>query len=163
MGLTVDLQVADPGPSVPPEERIRAWAQAAAGEGLGDAELSIRIVDPGESRQLNEKYRGVAGPTNVLSFPADLPLEIRPTPLGDLVICRQVVEREAEDQGKRTDAHWAHMVVHGVLHLLGHDHQTEDEARKMEGLEVQILAGLGYPDPYGEDDRGSPSACSAVR
>lgn len=163
MGLAVDLQVADPGPSVPPEETIRDWARAAAGESVGDAELSIRIVDPAESRQLNEKFRGVAGPTNVLSFPAELPMEIQPAPLGDLVICRQIVEREAGDQGKSTEAHWAHMVVHGVLHLLGHDHQSEDEAREMESLEVQILAGLGYPDPYGDDDRGSPSARSAVR
>jgi probable rRNA maturation factor len=163
MGLAVDLQVADPGPSVPPAERIRDWARAAAGEGVGDAELSVRVVDPAESRMLNEKFRGVAAPTNVLSFPADLPAEIRPTLLGDILICRQTVEREAEDQGKAPEAHWAHMVVHGVLHLLGHDHRTEEQAREMEALEVQILAGLGYPDPYREDDRGSPSAGSAAR
>jgi len=163
MGLAVDLQVADPAPSLPPAERIRDWARAAAGENVGDGELSIRIVDSAESSQLNERFRGVTGPTNVLSFPADLPVEIRPVPLGDLVICRPIVEQEARDQGKTTEAHWAHMVIHGVLHLLGHDHQTEDEAREMEALEVQILAGLGYPDPYGDDDRGSPSARSAVR
>ncbi len=163
MGVDVDLQVADPGPSVPPEDEIRAWVQAAAGDVVDHAELSVRVVDPEESRQLNERFRGVEGPTNVLSFPADLPAEIEPPLLGDLVICRRIVEQESEQQGKSQRAHWAHMVVHGVLHLLGHDHQTDEEANEMEALEVQILARLGYPDPYGDDDRGSPSARSAVR
>ena len=162
MTVVVDLQVADPGPAVPSVEHIRRWVTAAA-TGADDAELSVRIVGTEESRGLNERYRGVRGPTNVLSFPADLPAEIKPRLLGDLVICRRIVEQEAEQQGKAPEAHWAHMIVHGVLHLLGHDHQTDDEAAEMEGLEVQILQGLGYPDPYGEDDRGSPSVRPAVR
>jgi len=163
MGVDVDLQVADPGPSVPAEAQIQVWAQAAAAGAVDHAELSVRVVGPEESRDLNERFRGVDGPTNVLSFPADLPVEIEPRLLGDLVICRRIVEREAEQQGKSPEAHWAHMVIHGVLHLLGHDHRTDDEADEMEAIEVQILASLGYPDPYGDDDRGSPSARPAVR
>jgi probable rRNA maturation factor len=163
MGVDVYLQVADPGPTVPPERDVSAWVQATVGDTIDHADLSVRVVDPEESRQLNDRFRGIQGPTNVLSFPADLPAEIDPPLLGDLVICRQIVEQEAKQQGKAAEAHWAHMVVHGVLHLLGHDHQTDHEAEDMEALEVQILASLGYPDPYGDDDRGSPSARSAVR
>ncbi len=163
MGVEVDLQVADPGPSVPTEEQIREWVEAAVGDAFECAELSVRIVDPTESLHLNERYRGVRKATNVLSFPADLPPEIVPPLLGDLVICRQIVDLEAAQQGKHGEAHWAHMVIHGTLHLVGHDHRTEEEAGEMETLEVQILASLGYPDPYGADDRGSPSAGSAAR
>ena len=158
----VEVQVADPGPSVPSESCFSEWAEAAAMELNGAFELSIRIVGRQESGRLNERYRDCRGPTNVLAFPADLPEDVGLPLLGDLVICRQVVEREAAEQGKSTEAHWAHMVVHGTLHLLGYDHVTADEAARMEAREVQILAGLGYPDPYEETDGGRPSARSAI-
>jgi probable rRNA maturation factor len=99
----------------------------------------------------------------VLAFPADLPGEIEVPFLGDLVICGAVVEREAREQGKSVESHWAHMVVHGSLHLLGYDHGTDDEAARMEALEVQILGRLGYADPYEMRDEDEPPARPAVR
>jgi probable rRNA maturation factor len=114
-----------------------------------DGDVCIRVVDAAESRQLNHDYRHKDAPTNVLSFPAGIDL---PDALvwGDIVVCADVVEREAADQGKRFEDHFAHMVVHGVLHLLGYDHQAADEAAVMERLEIQILDGFGISDPYGE-------------
>jgi len=162
MSGKVDVQIADPGPSVPSKSRFAQWAEAAASELDGAFELSIRIVGRQESGRLNERYRDCHGPTNVLAFPAELPEDLGLPLLGDLVICRQVVEREAAEQGKSTEAHWAHMVVHGTLHLLGYDHRTADDAERMEAREMQILAGLGYPDPYEETDGGRPSARSAI-
>lgn len=111
-------------------------------------EITIRLVDEAESRQLNFIYRGIDKPTNVLSFPSTLPKEIRSPWLGDIVICRQVVEREALEQNKILLAHWAHIVVHGTLHLLEYDHITNKKAREMEYLETKILKNLGYSDPY---------------
>jgi probable rRNA maturation factor len=105
-------------------------------------------VDEEESRSLNRDYRGKDRPTNVLSFPSSAPAFVGTDLLGDLVICVPVVRREAVEQGKGERAHWAHMVVHGVLHLLGHDHQNSAERLVMERLEKEILASLGFPDPY---------------
>jgi probable rRNA maturation factor len=122
----------------------------------------VRIVSQRESRRLNQRFRGRPTATNVLAFPADLPAGPDLPLLGDLVVCRAVVEREAGEQGKPVEAHWAHMVVHGTLHLLGYDHQTGQEAARMETREVQILATLGYPDPYEELDRDGPSAPPAI-
>jgi probable rRNA maturation factor len=125
------------------------WAAAAAGAKGRHAELAIRIVGKRESRRLNAHWRGKDYATNVLSFPVEgLSPVVRPRPLGDLVICAPVVAAEASEQGKTQAAHWAHMVVHGVLHLLGHDHEQDAEAVSMERLERRILAGLGFPDPY---------------
>jgi probable rRNA maturation factor len=125
------------------------WAAAAAGVKGRHAELAIRLVGKRESRRLNAHWRGKDYATNVLSFPVEgLPPVIRPRPLGDLVICAPVVAAEALEQGKTQSAHWAHMVVHGVLHLLGHDHEQDAEAVRMERLERRILARLGFPDPY---------------
>lgn len=126
---------------VPGPARLRRWARAALGRRGG--ELTVRIVGPAESRALNRRYRGKDQATNVLSFPSDAP-----GVLGDLVICAPVVRREAREQGKRGAAHWAHMVVHGVLHLLGFDHIRPADARVMEARERAILARLSYPDPY---------------
>ena len=115
-------------------------------------ELSLRLVDEAESADLNQRYRGKAGPTNVLSFPFEPPPGIKgPRYLGDLVICVPVVVREAAEQGKATEAHWAHLVVHGVLHLLGYDHLDETEAQEMEALETRLLANLGFPPPYADE------------
>lgn len=130
---------------VPHASRLRDFAQAAIGTGRG--ELTLRIVGEAESRALNRRYRGKDRPTNVLSFPAEAaPGEKR---LGDLVICAPVVAREAAEQGKHPGAHWAHMVVHGCLHLLGYDHELRQEAEAMEAKERKILTRLGFSDPYG--------------
>ena len=118
--------------------------------------LSLAFVDKKTSKTLNKKYRGKDYPTNVLSFPFELPegmpeqmrAELGEGIIGDIAICAPVVEREAKDQGKTAEAHWAHMVIHGVLHLLGHDHVEDAGAEIMEALEIRALAELGYPNPY---------------
>lgn len=149
--LELDVIVASDDPEVPAEARLRAWAAAALAGRRDEAELSIRVVDMAEGRALNREYRGRDYATNVLSFPADLPAGVDLPVLGDLAVCAPVVRREAEEQGKALQAHWAHMTVHGILHLLAYDHQEDDEAQRMEGLERSILAGLGYADPYAAD------------
>jgi probable rRNA maturation factor len=131
---------------IPAPSTLRAWALAAL-EGATPGEITIRVVAEEESAKLNGKFRHKPYATNVLSFPYEAEALSEPV-LGDLVICAPVVAREAAEQGKEPHAHWAHMVVHGVLHLLGHDHIQEDEAEKMEAKERQILARLGFPDPY---------------
>ena len=141
--ILVQRRVAPVG--LPAASTMRAWAMAALGSGSGD--LTIRIVDLAESQDLNRRYRGKDKPTNVLSFPYDGDMLDVPI-LGDLVICAPVVAQEAVEQGKDARAHWAHMVVHGCLHLLGYDHETESEADAMEQLEREILGKLGFPDPY---------------
>ena len=146
--ITLDVQRATSYPSVPGDDDLARWAAAAVGDHRAEAEISLRIVDEEESQALNRQYRGKDKPTNVLSFPADIPPELGLPLLGDLVICAQVVAREAEQQHKALSAHWAHMVVHGTLHLLGYDHIEDDEAEIMESLETRILAGLGIDDPY---------------
>ena len=149
MSLELDLQYAVPKQGLPGDEDFLRWAQAALQGYEADAELSIRLVDAAESRELNRTYRGKDKPTNVLSFPFEAPPGMDDFPLlGDLAICAAVVAEEAAEQGKPQAAHWAHMTVHGVLHLLGHDHQDDDEAERMESLEIEILAGLGYDNPY---------------
>lgn len=144
--LEVQRQIDDD--DLPADHLLADWAEAALVERQADVELLIRIVDAAESRQLNREYRGQERPTNVLSFPFEAPAVVSSKLLGDLVICAQVVSNEAQQQGKMVTAHWAHMVVHGVLHLLGHDHQEGQEAIEMERLETQILLGLGFDDPY---------------
>jgi len=133
---------------VPSDAELRQWTEAALGERVDKAELVIRIVDEAESQTLNREYRGVDRPTNVLSFPSELPTEVESDLLGDLVISAPVVQREANEQGKPLQAHWAHMVIHGVLHLIGFEHETDRQAHEMETLERSLLEGLGFPDPY---------------
>ncbi|MBL8258836.1 MAG: rRNA maturation RNase YbeY [Candidatus Competibacteraceae bacterium] len=151
MSLELDVQIALDLPGLPSQAELRRWAEAAlAGARYHkDAELTIRVVNEAEIAALNESYRRKQGPTNVLSFPSEAPPEVGSALLGDIVICAPVVLREAVQQGKAPPAHWAHLVAHGVLHLLGYDHD-EEQATVMESLEIQILAGLGYPDPYGD-------------
>ena len=147
--IFVDLQVATENiEGLPTEEQIVQWATAAVQPEGDEVEMTVRIVDEAESHDLNLTYRGKDRPTNVLSFPFECPDEVELPLLGDLVICRQVVEREAAEQDKPLMAHWAHMVVHGSLHLLGYDHIEDDEAEEMESLETQIMQGLGFDDPY---------------
>lgn len=142
-----ELQIASDQSGIPEQKEFTAWLEGI--ELLSDeAELVIRLVDEEEGRELNHQYRKKDYATNVLSFPFEAPPGVVTHHLGDLVICVPVVEREAKEQGKSLEAHWAHLVVHGVLHLKGYDHQTEAEAEKMEDLERRILAHLGFPDPY---------------
>jgi probable rRNA maturation factor len=149
----LDLQLALEIDGLPRPEQILHWIEAALETANRGSELVVRIVDEAESAELNESYRGKTGPTNVLSFPFDMPPEVEDLQLlGDLVICAPVVQREALEQGKPAEAHWAHMLVHGTLHLQGYDHQTDEEAAEMEGLEQQIMARLGYADPYHEEE-----------
>lgn len=144
----LDLQTAtEQEHGLPCEADFQRWAEAALPEN-GEFEMTIRLVDEAESRELNSEYRGKDSATNVLSFPFEVPDGIELPLLGDLVICCQVVEREAEEQQKPLLHHWAHMVVHGVLHLRGYDHIKDDEAEEMEALETQILVTLSIPDPY---------------
>jgi probable rRNA maturation factor len=144
----VEVQFALAAAGLPTAEQIRGWAMQALQEQGADAELTVRIVDTAEITALNLQFRGKDGATNVLSFPHEVLPGLAPALLGDVVICAPVVASEAVAQGKPLEAHWAHMVIHGVLHLLGHDHHQEAGARAMETLETRLLAGLGFPDPY---------------
>ena len=147
--MIIDLQIAcEQETGLPTLEQIEQWATAAVQPQSDEVEMTVRIVDEAESHELNLNYRGKDRPTNVLSFPFECPDEVELPLLGDLVICRQVVEREAQEQDKPLMAHWAHMVVHGSLHLLGYDHIEDDEAEEMESLETQIMTELGFADPY---------------
>jgi probable rRNA maturation factor len=148
----IDESGAAAQPAVPTQEEFHRWVMAALTPLEEAVEMVIRVVDEEESRQLNERYRGKNKPTNVLSFPFSTPAGVDSNHLGDLVICAPVVKREARQQRKQEADHWAHMVVHGVLHLRGWDHQTEEQARQMEDLEKRILAGLGIEDPYQLED-----------
>jgi probable rRNA maturation factor len=151
MNLTVDIQCASAEP-VPDEDDIRRWISAALSGQRGDqdTEIAVRLVDIEEMTSLNRRYRGKECPTNVLSFPSDLPPELGLPLLGDIAICAPVVASEAAQQRKALRAHWAHMTVHGTLHLLGYDHIDDSDAAVMEALETRILAALGFACPYGE-------------
>ena len=145
--LDLEIQYPEEGTAgLPDEAAFTRWVRAALGE--RSTGLTLRLTDAGEMADLNQQYRGKAYATNVLSFPLEFPMDTGIPYIGDIVICPEVVEREAAEQHKPLDAHYAHLTVHGVLHLLGYDHETDDEALEMETLETQILARLGYPDPY---------------
>lgn len=148
--VRITLQTATQIGNLPTRAQFRRWVAAALADRRDAAEVSLRIVDEEEGASLNRTWRHKDYPTNVLSFPAHLPAELKSPLLGDLVICAPVVVREAAEQGKSPEAHWAHLVVHGTLHLLGYDHENDMDAAQMEALETAILAGLGYPDPYRE-------------
>jgi probable rRNA maturation factor len=163
--LQVELQLATRRPWVPGTVTLRRWARAAHAGGLAalpvrkrrmheavdaGANVCLRVVGSVESRRLDRDYRGKDKPTNVLSFPASAEERVATGVLGDVVICAAVVAREAREQRKTLGAHWAHMVVHGTLHLLDYDHEVARDARTMEALEVDILRGLGFDDPYAQ-------------
>jgi probable rRNA maturation factor len=160
--LELDLQRASTalGPS---DDQFRQWCELALRQRSADSEMTVRLVDEAEGRELNLTYRHKDYATNVLSFPADVPDDMLDIPLlGDLVICVPVVEREAAEQGKALDAHWAHLVMHGCLHLLGYDHIDDDEAEEMEALERELLAQLGHPDPYAADEDVDDTPTKAI-
>jgi len=154
--VILDLQIAcENSKGLPAESDFQKWLDVVLPQFQEESEVTIRIVDDAESHELNMTYRGKDKSTNVLSFPFEAPPGMELPLLGDLVICRQVVEKEAQEQQKELLAHWAHMVVHGSLHLLGYDHIIDEEADEMESIEIDIMQSLGYPDPYIfiEDDK----------
>ena len=148
MTYHIDLQNASNNNHIPKLQQIQQWIKIALTDCCPEAELTIRVVEKEESAALNQQYRHREGPTNILSFPfeseeiLDIPL------LGDLIICAPLLEEEAAAQGKTIEAHWAHLVIHGTLHLLGYDHQNEADALQMETKEIEFLNQLGYPNPY---------------
>lgn len=148
VAITVNIQYACKQPGIPDRRRIRRWVRAALAGNPLRGELTVRIVDEVEGAELNRHWRRRTGATNVLSFPAARAVGVTPDPLGDIVICAPVVRREAREQGKKSEAHWAHMVIHGTLHLLGFDHEKAADARTMESFEIRLLEKLGFPDPY---------------
>ena len=147
MTAEIEIQRTSSATDLPCDSDFQRWASAALVDNE-ETSVVIRLVDSEESRQLNNDYRGLDKPTNVLSFPFEAPAEIADNSLGDIVICAPVVEQEAHQQQKPLYAHWAHMVVHGMLHLQGYDHQNDEQAEEMERLEGEILATLGFTDPY---------------
>lgn len=148
--MLVIIQIASANPHIPDAGQLKAWAEAAYPAATAHTEVVLRIVAPSESARLNQTYRHKSGPTNVLSFPFEAPPGVPVDILGDVIICAEQVEQEASEQGKSLLAHWAHLVIHGLLHLQGHDHQTEAEARIMEQKEIAILDTLGFSNPYEE-------------
>ncbi len=159
MNTEISIQVATDDDEVPPPQQLRRWATAALMHDKQPAEVCIRIVDQQESQHLNQTYRQKPYPTNVLSFPAALPDDIDSSLLGDVAICATIVKQEAMEQHKAIEAHWCHMVVHGLLHLQGFDHCNDDEAAIMEALETKILTGLAYPPPYDNASEQLGNAC----
>ena len=159
MKLCVDVQRVSCASEAPDESELVHWASAAAAAVTSSpwetAELSLRVVDEAEGIELNHAYRGGSGATNVLSFPFEAGERTTPPLLGDVVVCAPVVRREAREQGKSLRAHFAHMVVHGVLHLLGYSHDDDAEAAVMEDLERHVLAGVGFDDPYAMERDGA--------
>ncbi|WP_299001957.1 rRNA maturation RNase YbeY [uncultured Shewanella sp.] len=151
LNLMLDRQIAlEDTSNLPSQTDLSLWVTAVLEGRMDEAELTIRIVDSEESQQLNHDYRGKDKPTNVLSFPFEAPAEIALPLLGDLIICAPVVTGEAQAQNKTLQAHWAHMVVHGTLHLLGYDHIDDADAEEMESLETKIITQLGFTNPYQE-------------
>lgn len=152
MPVDLEVQRVSASATIPGDEQFRLWAEAALKNEDHDSAFVIRVVDEQEAQQLNLEYRKKDHATNVLSFPADLPeglpAEIRQSRLGDLLICAGVVKREAAEQNRSEFDHWAHLTIHGILHLLGYDHEEPEEAVVMESLETDILANLGISDPY---------------
>jgi probable rRNA maturation factor len=149
--VTLDLQLASDADGIPQEDDLQQWAQLAW-QSDEPTEVTIRVVDEPEMQALNCQYRGKDKPTNVLSFPFEAPAGIHIPLAGDLVICAPIVAQEAREQYKDIKAHWAHMIIHGMLHLQNYDHIDEIEAEEMEGLEIRLLAQIGIANPYNHEE-----------
>lgn len=147
--IHIDIDFATQCDNCPSDKEIKDWATAVLKNRLSSYLLTIKIVDEEEMILLNRTYRNKEKSTNVLSFACQLPEHLRGNILGDIAICAPVVQREAKDANKSLISHWAHLVVHGILHLLGYDHENDDDATIMENLESNLLKELGFPDPYG--------------
>jgi probable rRNA maturation factor len=145
---SVEIQTIFESAGQPSEAQIQLWVNTALEEFEQDTEIVVRIVDESESAELNEQYRHKQGPTNILSFPVEIPEGIDLNLLGDLVICAPVLEKEAQQQNKLLAHHWAHIIMHGVLHLLGYDHLDDEQAEEMESKEIALLQQLNIPNPY---------------
>lgn len=155
MNVTVELQQAVISQEdIPSEETLAAWAQKALETGgrTEDAELTVRLVEPQEIRNLNALYRHIDKPTNILSFPFECPEEVKLPLIGDLIVCMEVLRREAADQHKSVEEHFAHLIVHGTLHLIGYDHIEPQDAAVMEPLEIRAVEALGFDNPYKDDE-----------
>jgi len=150
MSILLDIQIACEDANLPSADQLQLWVNAALSSIKNETELTVRIVESTESQELNHQYRQKNKPTNVLSFPFEVPEGVDLNLLGDLVICSDVVNKEAIEQNKKNHDHWAHLVIHGCLHLQGYDHIEEDEAIKMESLEIKLLSTLGIDNPYQE-------------
>ena len=148
----LDIQLVSDCAEIPTPAMMQTWVDAVLKDSEHDSEIVIRLVDEQESAELNAQYRHKSGPTNILSFPFEAPEGLELDLLGDLVVCAPLLALEAAQQQKPLLAHWAHIVVHGVLHLLGYDHLEEAEAEEMEALEKEFMQALGYPDPYKDDE-----------
>jgi probable rRNA maturation factor len=150
MSIDLELQIASTAKTLPHPAQVREWVSAALLGSVDTAEMTIRIVDIEEISELNYRYRKKLGPTNVLSFPYNPIPGIASRLLGDVVVCAPLVEKEALEQNIPLLDHWAHLIIHGILHLLGYDHEFEDDAEEMESKETEILVQLGFQPPYGE-------------
>ena len=157
MSVKVTLQLASAEPSAPSAEQLLRWAQAALGPALGPTAITIRVADEAEVQALNKGWRQIDAPTNALSFPLSGGAGAPPGLAGDVVACAPVIKREAAAQGKTIAAHWAHVIIHGVLHLMGYDHVKERDAVAMEAKEIAILKNLGFPDPYALNEQRQTS------
>lgn len=146
----LDLQVISESKHLPSPDQFQYWIDNVLKDDSQDSEIVIRVIDEAEMTQFNEQYRHKKGSTNILSFPFDMPDDVESDLLGDLLVCAPVVEREAQQQEKILENHWAHMIVHGVLHLLGYDHINDQDAEEMEALEVKILKTIKIDNPYEE-------------
>lgn len=146
--MKVNLQLATQAQNIPTATQFKHWVKAALPVSNANVEVTIRVVDEQEMSELNEKYRHRQGTTNVLAFPFEAPPGVTTALLGDIVICAAVANEEAAAQNKMLNEHWAHLIIHGVLHLLGYNHKTSTDAKTMEGLEIEILAKLGFSNPY---------------
>ena len=146
MTIDLDVQIISKSLNIPKKEDFQYWANAVPS--VEKTSACVRVVDEIEAKSLNKQYRQIDKATNVLSFPAELPSEVGLQFLGDIVICADIVDRESQQQSKQSREHWAHLLVHGLLHLQGYDHQNDAEANEMESLEIDILQQLGIPNPY---------------
>jgi probable rRNA maturation factor len=146
--VTVEVQYAETGMDAPSEESFQQWSAIIPVECASSKEVSIRVVNEDEIAELNSRFRQKQGATNVLAFPAEIPAGVELNFIGDIVICAPIVIKQAQEQGKSMESHWAHMTLHGILHLLGYDHIDSQDAEVMEALEVQLLTDLGYANPY---------------
>jgi len=149
----LEFQIVSESQKIPAQEKFKKWIDAILQDDAEDSEIVIRIVDEQEMILFNEQYRGKNGSTNVLSFPFEAPDGVDSDLLGDLLVCAPVVEKESKQQEKLLEHHWAHMIVHGVLHLIGYDHINDAEAEEMEALEIKILRSIKIDDPYEEKNQ----------
>jgi probable rRNA maturation factor len=148
----LDIQIASESKQLPSLAQFQCWVDSVLKDKTIDSEIVIRIVDEQEMTEFNEQYRKKKGATNILSFPFDAPEGIESPLLGDLLVCAPIVKKQAQQQNKALESHWAHMIVHGILHLLGYDHIDDAEAEEMEALEVKILQIIKIKDPYHQEN-----------